>query len=147
MHAIKLDWTQTGLQTFGGETSASAKLILKPADFILTNSSNTPTVSTTTSITNTTQPESMTTNKPSQINRDNEEKIEDIPMNSTDTASSMSSLSSSSQSAAHDNRSETNLAKTTTTVIETIPIKTNQDRVEDVKPSISQLIRFFLCHV
>jgi hypothetical protein len=147
MHAIKLDWTQTGLQTFGGETSASAKLILKPADFILTNSSNTPAISTTTSITNTTQPESMTTNKPSQINRDNEEKIEDIPMSSTDTASSMSSLSSSSQSAAHDNRSETNLTKTTTTVIETIPIKTNQDRVEDVKPSISQLIRFFLCHV
>lgn len=35
IHQIKLDWTQTGLQTFGGETSVSAKLILKPADFVL----------------------------------------------------------------------------------------------------------------
>lgn len=35
MHPIKLDWTQTGLQTFGGETIANAKLILKPADFVL----------------------------------------------------------------------------------------------------------------
>lgn len=43
MHPIKLDWTQTGLQTFGGETITNAKLILKPADFVL-YSSNTTTV-------------------------------------------------------------------------------------------------------
>lgn len=34
-HNLKLDWTQTGLQTFGGETSISTKLVLKPNDFIL----------------------------------------------------------------------------------------------------------------
>ena len=36
-HLLKLDWTQTGLQTFGGETTVDAQLILKPADFINSN--------------------------------------------------------------------------------------------------------------
>ena len=36
-HLLKLDWTQTGLQTFGGETTVDAQLILKPADFISPN--------------------------------------------------------------------------------------------------------------
>lgn len=33
-HNLKLDWTQTGLQTFGGETSCCSKLVLKPNDFV-----------------------------------------------------------------------------------------------------------------
>ncbi|CAF0710070.1 unnamed protein product [Brachionus calyciflorus] len=32
-HNLKLDWTQTGLQTFGGETSCTCKLVIKPNDY------------------------------------------------------------------------------------------------------------------
>lgn len=32
-HLLKLDWTQTGLQTFGGETTKECQLIIKPNDF------------------------------------------------------------------------------------------------------------------
>lgn len=40
-HNLKLDWTQTGLQTFGGETSCTTRLVLKPNDFI--NETSNPT--------------------------------------------------------------------------------------------------------
>ena len=33
-HLLKLDWTQTGLQTFGGETGKECQLAIKPNDFI-----------------------------------------------------------------------------------------------------------------
>jgi BRCT domain type II-containing protein len=32
-HPIKLDWTQTGLQTFGGETTKETVMVLKPGDY------------------------------------------------------------------------------------------------------------------
>ena len=32
-HQLKLDWTQTGLQTFGGESFKDTQLIIKPNDF------------------------------------------------------------------------------------------------------------------
>ena len=47
-HQLKLDWTQTGLQTFGGETAQNAKLILKPNDYANHTSSNKKTENTTT---------------------------------------------------------------------------------------------------
>jgi hypothetical protein len=34
---LKLDWTQTGLQTFGGETTQTVQLIIKPSDLIKAN--------------------------------------------------------------------------------------------------------------
>ena len=43
LHPIKLDWTQTGLQTFGGETSTQARLIIKPTDYIMMMTENMPT--------------------------------------------------------------------------------------------------------
>lgn len=43
LHPIKLDWTQTGLQTFGGETNVQAKLILKPADYVIGETKTNPT--------------------------------------------------------------------------------------------------------
>lgn len=39
-HLLKLDWTQTGLQTFGGETVKECQLAIKPNDFISTSASS-----------------------------------------------------------------------------------------------------------
>lgn len=33
-HNLKLDWTQTGLQTFGGESSCISKMVIKQNDFV-----------------------------------------------------------------------------------------------------------------
>lgn len=44
-HHLKLDWTQTGLQTFGGETSLTTKLVLKPNDYIFNKSEGSSTSS------------------------------------------------------------------------------------------------------
>jgi hypothetical protein len=49
-HLLKLDWTQTGLQTFGGETNQEIQLTVKQNDFIPSNNVNT---TTTTNISNT----------------------------------------------------------------------------------------------
>ena len=38
-HQLKLDWTQTGLQTFGGECTTQALLILKPNDYVHSSNS------------------------------------------------------------------------------------------------------------
>lgn len=45
-HQLKLDWTQTGLQTFGGETSCIVRLSLKPNDYVKDNHSVTKNVAT-----------------------------------------------------------------------------------------------------
>ena len=42
-HQLKLDWAQTGLQTFGGETSLTTKLVLKPNDYIFNKSDSSTT--------------------------------------------------------------------------------------------------------
>lgn len=39
-HNLKLDWTQTGLQTFGGETSCVSKMVIKQNDFAANNDTN-----------------------------------------------------------------------------------------------------------
>ena len=47
-HLLKLDWTQTGLQTFGGETDQEIQLTLKQNDFIPLNNATTSTTFTST---------------------------------------------------------------------------------------------------
>lgn len=53
-HLLKLDWTQTGLQTFGGETNQEIQLTVKQNDFIPSNNVNTTT--TTSNTTSTDEP-------------------------------------------------------------------------------------------
>ena len=39
-HNLKLDWTHTGLQTFGGETSCVATMVMKQNDYVADNDIN-----------------------------------------------------------------------------------------------------------
>jgi len=70
-HLLKLDWTQTGLQTFGGETTQDCQLLIKQSDFIqVTN--NDPTSPTAKPFLNSPPPPATTANPSDLMDRSNE---------------------------------------------------------------------------
>jgi transcription initiation factor IIF auxiliary subunit len=78
-HQLKLDWTQTGLQTFGGETSQDVCMYIKRNDFISANQTNSNLAATTTTTSTSTtshEPENTGINEQTNLNETEQERFD-----------------------------------------------------------------------
>ncbi len=143
-HQLKLDWTQTGLQTFGGECSTQTQLIIKPNDFINANAADASQLNSQQQLQQKTFMNDFDSINNINNNNANQQSQNLIESNQTSLKRTLSSSSLSSNSSLNNNNSTTiidNQKSAVQLIISSNPPSTSAPNTSSTaKPSLDALL-------